>query len=150
MVHPIITHMKLPKFLRNLIRPSKPALPPLPPPEPELAEIEVPEITSTDLMTQLAKNAGQDASSLLLLDVREPYEWRQVHMVNAIHIPMNEVPNRVAELSIDADIVVICAHGQRSYGVAAYLIEQGYRACSLAGGITSWAIEGGAVVMQTG
>ena len=142
--------MKLPKFLRNLIRPAKPIPPPLPPPEPEPEEIDVPEITSTDLMTQLAENVGQDTSSLLLLDVREPYEWRQVHMSNAIHIPMNEVPNRVAELSIDADIVVICAHGQRSYGVAAYLIEQGYRARSLEGGITSWAVEGGNIVMQAG
>jgi rhodanese-related sulfurtransferase len=81
----------------------------------------------------------------LLLDVREPYEWRQVHIPFALQIPMNEVPHRVAELPKDRPIVVICAHGSRSYGVAGYLIEQGYTAYSLSGGITQWGRAGGEV-----
>lgn len=121
---------------------GKPQAPsrPLPPPEPEPEEITVPEVTVADLQAALM---GEQPP--LLLDVREPWEWRQVHMATALHIPMNDVPDRLPELPVTQAIVVICAHGSRSYGVAGYLIEQGYRASSLAGGITQWAHEGGAI-----
>lgn len=112
---------------------------PLPPPEPESEEIVVPEITVVELQ-QLPADASTPP---LLLDVREPWEWRQVHIPTARHIPMNDLPNQLAELPQDRAIVVLCAHGSRSYGVAGYLIEQGYQACSLAGGITQWVQQGG-------
>ena len=127
-------------------RPSTP--PPLPPPEPE-PEIEVPEISVADL--QMQSQAAPDP--IYVLDVREPYEWRQVRMDGAksnlelAYISMNSVPDQLAELPTDRQIVVSCAHGQRSYGVAHYLIENGLDAVSLAGGVTSWAQEGGAVEM---
>ncbi len=113
---------------------------PLPPFEPEPEEITVPEVTVAELQAALTHGLPP-----LLLDVREPWEWRQVHMDHALHIPMNDVPERLSELPGEQTIVVICAHGSRSYGVAGYLIEQGYRASSLAGGITQWAHEGGAI-----
>lgn len=114
---------------------------PVPPPEPEPAEITVPEVTVAALQEALT-----DVQPPFLLDVRELYEWRQVHLANALHIPMNEVPGRLAELPADRTLVVFCAHGSRSYGVAGYLIEQGYQASSLAGGITEWARQGGAIM----
>ena len=139
--------MKLFSTIKRLLG-EKPAvaLPP-PPPEPEEDEIEVPEVTVGALHDSLASTHPPH-----LLDVREPYEWRQVHMaptqqVTPQHIPMNEIPGRLAELPADQPIVVICAHGQRSYGVAHYLIENGFDAVSLAGGITEWAAKGGEVVM---
>ena len=104
---------------------------PLPPSEPEPDEIAVPEISVHELQQRL-----QHGQPLCLLDVREPYEWRQVHIPTALHIPMNEIPQRLAELPTDQALVVFCAHGSRSYGVAGYLIEQGYQASSLAGGIS--------------
>lgn len=120
---------------------AKPTTPPrpLPPPEPEPEEITVPEISVAQLQAALA------GASPLVLDVRELYEWRQVHLPTALHIPMNEVPARLGELPQDQPIVVLCAHGSRSYGVAGYLIEQGYQASSLAGGITQWARDGGEI-----
>ena len=51
---------------------------------------------------------------------------------------MREIPSRLAELDRAADIVVVCAHGNRSYGVAGYLIENGFRARSLRGGTAGW------------
>jgi rhodanese-related sulfurtransferase len=110
--------------------------PPLP--HPEADEIQVPEVTAAELQQQLA---GEHPP--LLLDVREPYEWRQVHIPAARHIPMDEVPHRLAELPQATPIVVFCAHGMRSYDVAGYLIDQGYAASSLAGGITAWVRAGG-------
>ena len=137
--------MNLWRSVTRLFTPQ-PARPVHPPPdfvmEPDPEEIAVPEISAATLRTALAGDAPP-----LLLDIRESYEWRQVRIPAAHHIPMNEVPQRLDELAAAAEIVVICAHGSRSYGVAAYLIEQGLPATSLTGGITRWASEGGAVEM---
>lgn len=104
---------------------------PQPPLAPEPEEIPVPEWTVADLQQALT-----DEQPLLLLDVREAYEWRQVHIPTALHIPMNDIPQQLAALPSNQRIVVFCAHGSRSYSVAGYLIEQGYTAYSLAGGIS--------------
>lgn len=121
-----------PQPVRSFTLPTKP--------EPEPAEITVPELTVAELQQGLTS-----AQPPLVLDVREPYEWRQVHIPFALHIPMNDVPQRLTELPQTTAIVVICAHGSRSYDVAGYLIEQGYQASSLAGGINQWARAGGEI-----
>ena len=117
---------------------------PLPPPDPEPEEIPVPEISVAALQVELTSDQPP-----LLLDVREPFEWNQVRIPGARHIPMNDLPNRLAELPKASPIVVFCAHGSRSYGVAHFLIEQGYPARSLAGGITQWHVQGNAVQVST-
>ncbi len=118
---------------------TPPARPPVTMGEDE-AEPVVTEITAAELRTALAQPVPP-----LVLDVREPYEWRQVRMPDARHIPMNDVPNHVDELPRDRQIVVVCAHGSRSYGVAAWLVEHGYPAASLQGGISQFARQGGPV-----
>ncbi len=107
--------------------------------EPELV---VPEINVDEL---LAQRANGNAADLLLLDCREPWEWRQVRIPGSLHIPMNETPFRLHELDKDRAIIVVCAHGNRSYGVAGYLIQNGFRASSLRGGIVAWQARGGEV-----
>ena len=52
-------------------------------------------------------------------------------------------PDRLDNLPKDRPIVVMCAHGNRSYGVTAYLNEQGFDAHNLTGGITRWRMQGG-------
>jgi rhodanese-related sulfurtransferase len=131
-------------FLRQLRQRifGKPPIParPLPQYEPEPEPITIPELSVDELQQALS---GEHPP--LLLDVREPYEWRQGHISQALHIPMNEVPQRLAELPATGGLVVFCAHGMRSYDVAGYLIEQGYQASSLAGGISEWARAGGEI-----
>lgn len=109
-------------------------------PEPEPDELHVPEMSPA-----VARAALHSARPPLLLDVREPYEWRQVRIPGARHIPMNSVPAHLAELPADQPIIVFCAHGSRSFGVAYYLREQGRDAYNLTGGITQWHIAGGEV-----
>ena len=116
------------------------APPDLPDPE-ELAPL--PELEPAQVQAALAGERPP-----LLLDVREQYEWEQVRIPAALHIPMNEVPRRLGELPRSQPIVVFCAHGSRSFGVAHYLQEQGFDAANLHGGITLWRIQGGTV--QTG
>jgi rhodanese-related sulfurtransferase len=110
-------------------QPVRPA--PSLPIEPE--EIAVPELAATELRAALAEPAPP-----LILDVREQYEWNQVHIPEALHIPMNEVPARLGDLPHDRRIAVLCAHGSRSYGVAHYLREQGFDAWNVVGGITQY------------
>jgi rhodanese-related sulfurtransferase len=106
-------------------------------PEPDPEELAVPEMTPQQVQTALA-----GAQPPLLLDVREQYEWDQVHIPSARHVPMNRVPEQLATLPQDQPVVVFCAHGGRSFGVAHYLREQGYAAYNMTGGITQWHIAG--------
>ena len=107
-------------------------------PEEEPAPIVVPEIQPADLIPVYeAGNAPR------MLDCREPYEWHQVHIPGSLHIPMNQIPARLAELDPTDEWIVVCAHGNRSFSVAGYLIHNGYRASSLAGGVTDWWMRGG-------
>ena len=48
------------------------------------------------------------AGPLMLLDVREPYEWQIVHFEGATLIPLRSLPQRLSELERDAQIVVYC------------------------------------------
>lgn len=83
----------------------------------------------------------------VLVDVREPNELLAGHAQNALLIPMNQVPDRLAELDRHKRIVVYCAAGARSLGVASYLRDNGFTdAWSLIGGFGSFLSEGGAYV----
>jgi rhodanese-related sulfurtransferase len=79
----------------------------------------------------------------VVLDVREPAEWSAGHIAGALHVPMNEVPSRLAyspdPLTADAPIVVVCKMGSRSAHVTAWLRQQGYDARNLEGGMLAWA-----------
>jgi rhodanese-related sulfurtransferase len=101
----------------------------------------VPEVTAQELLAELRDGANGN----LLLDCREHYERAQSFIPNSIHIPMNSIPGRLAELDPARDVVVYCAHGNRSYGVAGWLNQQGYTARSLKGGIVEWQHRGGKV-----
>lgn len=101
-------------------------------------EPDVPEMDAAYLEAALAVEPAP-----LVLDIREPFEWRQMRMPGALHIPMNSLPDRLSDLPKDRPIVVMCAHGNRSYGVTAYLNEQGFDAHNLTGGITRWRMQGG-------
>ena len=82
-------------------------------------------------------------SDAVVLDVREPDEWAAGHIAGALHVPMNDVPNRLAYspdlLSPDTPVVVVCKVGGRSAQVTAWLRNQGYDARNLHGGMLAWA-----------
>ncbi|WP_282786269.1 MULTISPECIES: rhodanese-like domain-containing protein [unclassified Nocardia] len=79
-----------------------------------------------------------DSVPALLLDVREPDEWRLGHAPGAIHIPMVDVPARTDEIDIDAQVYVICRQGGRSIQVAQYLEHIGYEVLHVSGGMVAW------------
>jgi rhodanese-related sulfurtransferase len=109
-------------------------------PQTEPARLVIPEIQPADLIPLY--RAGEAPK---LIDCREPFEWQQVRIPGSLHIPMNQIPARLAELDKKSEWVVVCAHGNRSYSVAGFLIVNGYQAASLAGGVTDWTMRGGEV-----
>jgi len=93
----------------------------------------IPQMSVQELKQHL--DAGDD---LLVLDVREPYEY-QIANIGARLIPMNDVPRRLDEIERNREIVVHCQIGGRSQRVAEYLKKNGYEKVSnLAGGIRAW------------
>ena len=75
----------------------------------------------------------------IVVDVREDYELEETGTIKgAIHIPMNEVPNRLNEITKEREIYILCRSGVRSYNVAKYLNELGYEAINLDGGIIDY------------
>jgi rhodanese-related sulfurtransferase len=86
---------------------------------------------------------------LTVLDVREPFEWEGGHIEGALHIPMNELPERIAEVG-DGQTLVVCKVGGRSGQVVGWLAEQGYDVVNLEGGMLDWAAAGRPMVSETG
>jgi len=99
----------------------------------------VKEITVAELAS---KFASKQEETFVLLDVREEWELALASLESALHIPMHQVPERLAELDKDQEIVVMCHHGGRSMQVAQYLAHQGFGNISnLTGGIHIWSME---------
>lgn len=95
---------------------------------------------------------GVDAltSDSVILDVRENDEWAAGHIADAIHVPMAEIPTRVAQLPADQPLAVICRSGARSARVTAYLAQAGLDARNVAGGMQMWEAAGRPMVSDTG
>jgi rhodanese-related sulfurtransferase len=76
---------------------------------------------------------------LQVLDVREDWELQLARIPDVVHVPMNQVPARVAELSREAETIVMCHAGGRSLRVAHFLANQGFtNVANLTGGIAAW------------
>lgn len=76
----------------------------------------------------------------IILDVREGWELERCSLPGATWIPLREVPARLEELNPNAEIVVLCHHGVRSYHIARLLEHEGFgHVYNLATGIDGWA-----------
>ena len=110
------------------------------------------QLSGPELLAQFAAGAGGPnaadptdpaAAAPLLLDVREPWEFAlaaiRIDGWHTLHIPMNQVPARLAELDPRRTVVCICHHGMRSAQVVAFLERQGFEAAyNLGGGTDAW------------
>jgi rhodanese-related sulfurtransferase len=92
---------------------------------------------------QLAEWLGDESRAKpFLLDVREPWEFETCRIEGAQSLPMRSIPQRIAELDADAEIVAICHHGMRSMQVAAFLEQNGFgKLYNLQGGVAAWAAQ---------
>jgi len=84
--------------------------------------------------------AWLDSGDAYLIDVRELPELAEARIVNADHNPMSSFDFDKVPRDGAKKIVIMCAHGMRSYQVADYLLSQGMldEAYSMEGGIVAW------------
>jgi len=85
---------------------------------------------------------------LHVLDVREDDEWAFGHIEGAQHIPLMELPGRLHEIPHEQTLVV-CKMGSRSAQATAYLVQNGYDAVNLDGGMLDWDSTGRPMVSET-
>ena len=75
-----------------------------------------------------------------LLDVREKAELAVEHVPDAVNIPLGELRARLDELPRDREIDVVCRSGQRAYYATRILLQNGFDARVVSGGMLSHAI----------
>ena len=77
---------------------------------------------------------------VLLLDVREPWEYERCRIEGSVNVPLARVPDATDIWGTAREVVVICHHGMRSYQAGILLERAGVeRVVNLAGGIDAWA-----------
>ena len=64
----------------------------------------------------------KDLDNVLVLDVREQWEYDEGHIPGVTLIPMEEVPDRLSEIPTDKEVIVTCRSGNRSGQVTGYWI----------------------------
>ena len=80
---------------------------------------------------------------VLLLDVRENWEYVRHRVPGAVHIPMGQLPMRLSELDPNHPTAVICEHGSRSQSAAAFLGQHKFQVIyNVIGGTDNWVAAG--------
>lgn len=79
---------------------------------------------------------------VFVLDVRTQEEWDEYHAPNTTLIPLDQLPARLSELPKDREILVVCRSGNRSQQGRDILLNAGFTATSMAGGLREWYAQG--------
>lgn len=75
----------------------------------------------------------------ILIDVREPMEFRQGHITGARNVPLTALSEVIADYDLNDEIVFVCQSGVRSLQAANFWNSLGYRkAMNLEGGMDAW------------
>lgn len=79
---------------------------------------------------------------LVLLDVREPWEYALAKLEGSVLIPLGSLPQSLAKLDKNAEIIAYCHHGMRSADATGFLVQQGFsNVKNLVGGIDAWSAQ---------
>ncbi len=75
----------------------------------------------------------------VVVDVREPWEYKQGHVPGAILMPLGQLASLVGTLDTEKPVAVICASGSRSQSAAALLGQKGFKTIyNVVGGTGAW------------
>ena len=96
------------------------------------------QITAKEVSERIARG-----DNLLLVDVRESWEYDLCKIPGAKLIPLGTIPaNLNTLLDVDDEVICYCHHGMRSLDAAVWLRQQGVESAkSMAGGIERWSAE---------
>ncbi|MFB7586529.1 rhodanese-like domain-containing protein [Streptomyces sp. NPDC056169] len=97
-------------------------------------------------------DAASVPADALVLDVREDNEWEAGHVEGALHVPMSDFVARFGQVTEavaeSGTAYVMCRVGGRSAQVTQYLVQQGFDAVNIDGGMIAW--DGAGRPMVTG
>ena len=99
-----------------------------------------PDLTAvTDRVSPALAAERLAAGDPVVVDVRAPREREQKHVAGSVHIPLNQLADRMDELPRDRPILVYCAGGYRSSIAASLLQRRGFgHVGEIAGGLAAW------------
>ncbi len=75
-----------------------------------------------------------------LLDVRQPVELAVESVPGAVNIPVGQLRSRLGELPRDREILIICRSAQRAYYATRILLQNGFKARNMSGGMLTRAM----------
>ncbi len=98
-------------------------------------------VASSDLWQRLHSNGA--TPPFTVVDVREPREYRQAHIAEAVSVPLSDILKHEYSLPPDQTIILACQSGRRSRRAATVLRQDGYTDLAvLDGGMTAWEAAG--------
>jgi rhodanese-related sulfurtransferase len=74
----------------------------------------------------------------LVLDVRQPEEFREAHIQGAKLVPLGNLKSSLSDLPKEREIVCVCASGSRSSSATKMLAAEGYQVINMQGGMSAW------------
>jgi rhodanese-related sulfurtransferase len=78
------------------------------------------------------------AGELIIVDVREPYEWEAGRVPGSSHVEMERVASMAREIPRDTPVAFLCLGGVRAGLVAHGFRAVGYDAYNIRGGFAAW------------
>jgi phage shock protein E len=93
----------------------------------------VPKLTAAELNEKL-----KFGKHPMVIDVRQPDEFRSGHIASAKLIPLNELHRRMKDLPKGREIVCVCDSGTRSRSAAKTLAKEGFTVFDMQGGMQAW------------
>jgi rhodanese-related sulfurtransferase/peroxiredoxin len=88
---------------------------------------------------QAERLLAAEPGAYVVVDVRTRAEFDGGHIVGALHIPVDEIPHRHAEIGRTSGLLFVCAAGGRSAQAAEFMVSIGAtRVFNVAGGMSQW------------
>ena len=106
--------------------------------------VDVKTYTHTDLASQEAKNMIESKPDLIIIDVREEYEFCSEHIPFSKNYPWSSgiLQERYTELPVESSILVVCSNGIRSHQASGFLDSKQFTSVyDIKGGMNSWGWE---------
>lgn len=86
----------------------------------------------------------------VMVDVRTTSEWNAGHCPFALHMALDQLSQKQRRIPKNKKVVVVCRSGNRSRGATKHLIDSGYDAVNLSGGMHAWQRAGESLVDRSG
>ncbi|MGR9013991.1 MAG: rhodanese-like domain-containing protein [Gammaproteobacteria bacterium] len=102
-------------------------------------------MAETDTVSPKEASVMQSENKAVIVDVREDDEWNEHHIHGAIHIPLNQLTERLAELEAykNSPVITQCRSGNRSAKAQLALNSAGFsKVYNMNGGIQAWDEQG--------